>query len=421
MWKHPWGYAEGLTICGGLLLTGIMLQFAVGKVELGRLSYPFGLIAGALFLILLIVLHVASRRAGLLRWLSGQVAAITAVSALLLLVIIMGLTRQLPAYEDVLSEASARHNLSMENPAGRMGFMQMTSAWPFALLFLYMLLILGLVTLRRLSRFRLKDLGFALNHLGLFTALFAAAFGSGDLRRLRMTAPLNSPEWRAVDERNEIVELPLAVELKSFGIDEYPPKLMLMDNSSGAILPPGRPAGVEVEASPAVLELAGWQVEVVKYFPAAAALINSDTTLFAEMEMEGSAAAVYARVRDANGAALREGWVSCGSFMFPPIPLPLSDKVSLIMPDREPRRFSSEVTVYTKGGDRRRALIEVNRPMAIDGWQIYQLSYDQARGRWSRYSVFELVRDPWLPIVYAGIGMMLAGAVFLFLSKPRKE
>jgi len=63
--------------------------------------------------------------------------------------------------------------------------------------------------------------------------------------------------------------------------------------------------------------------------------------------------------------------------------------------------------------------IEVNRPLKISGWNIYQLSYDETKGRWSDVSVFELVRDPWLPAVYAGIIMMVLGAVYLFVNAPK--
>ena len=84
------------------------------------------------------------------------------------------------------------------------------------------------------------------------------------------------------------------------------------------------------------------------------------------------------------------------------------------MPEPEPKRFASEVTVYTKEGERTDALIEVNKPLSIGGWKIYQLSYDETKGKWSRTSIFELVRDPWLPVVYAGILMMLLGSVCLF-------
>ena len=42
-------------------------------------------------------------------------------------------------------------------------------------------------------------------------------------------------------------------------------------------------------------------------------------------------------------------------------------------------------------------------------------------GKWSNVSVFELVTDPWLPIVYAGIFMLLIGAVGMFLTAGRKK
>jgi cytochrome c biogenesis protein ResB len=77
--------------------------------------------------------------------------------------------------------------------------------------------------------------------------------------------------------------------------------------------------------------------------------------------------------------------------------------------------------VYSQKGAAKDALIEVNKPVSMDGWKIYQLSYDTAMGKWSRYSVFELVKDPWLPAVYTGIAMLLAGALFLFISSPKKR
>lgn len=66
--------------------------------------------------------------------------------------------------------------------------------------------------------------------------------------------------------------------------------------------------------------------------------------------------------------------------------------------------------------------IEVNRPASMQGWKIYLIGYEAELGEDTRYCEFELVRDPWLPWVYAGIGMMLAGALGLFLlATPKKE
>ncbi len=56
----------------------------------------------------------------------------------------------------------------------------------------------------------------------------------------------------------------------------------------------------------------------------------------------------------------------------------------------------------------------MNKPVEVEGWKIYQYGYDTQMGAMSQYSILELVSDPWLPLVYTGIYMMLAGAVCLF-------
>lgn len=86
------------------------------------------------------------------------------------------------------------------------------------------------------------------------------------------------------------------------------------------------------------------------------------------------------------------------------------------MPPLEPRRYASDVTVIGNDGHEQRDTIEVNKPLDYGGWKIYQLDYDEQMGEWSTLSVFELVSDPWLPFVYLGIFMMLAGAVLSFFK-----
>ena len=82
-----------------------------------------------------------------------------------------------------------------------------------------------------------------------------------------------------------------------------------------------------------------------------------------------------------------------------------------------PRRFASEVSVYTEDGNSVRGTVEVNKPMKVKGWKIYQYGYDNWMGSESPYSVFLLVKDPWLPAVYTGIFLMLAGAFSLILLR----
>lgn len=87
----------------------------------------------------------------------------------------------------------------------------------------------------------------------------------------------------------------------------------------------------------------------------------------------------------------------------------------------QPKRYASEIIVRTKSGDVKHATVDVNKPVRINGWKIYQYGYDTQKGAQSQMSILELVRDPWLPAVYVGIYMMLFGALLMFMRKGRKE
>jgi len=68
------------------------------------------------------------------------------------------------------------------------------------------------------------------------------------------------------------------------------------------------------------------------------------------------------------------------------------------------------------GNDGRKSQIEilVNKPYTINGWTLYQLSYDKPMGKYSSISILEAVRDPWLPVIYIGIILLVAGAIYMF-------
>jgi ABC-type transport system involved in cytochrome c biogenesis permease subunit len=80
-----------------------------------------------------------------------------------------------------------------------------------------------------------------------------------------------------------------------------------------------------------------------------------------------------------------------------------------------PKRFASEIQILTQSGKNIETIVEVNKPYEVDGWKIYQYGYDTQMGAQSQISILELVSDPWLPWVYAGFYMMLAGAVVMTL------
>ena len=125
MWKQPWGYAEGWVICAGLLITGFGLQLITGPVQAGLFQYPVNVAGGLIFLLVLCIGFVVGRKITVVQWFSGLTASITSLSALLSVVLVMGFVGP--------------------------GIERITMSWPFILLFLYFLFVLGFVTLKRIA------------------------------------------------------------------------------------------------------------------------------------------------------------------------------------------------------------------------------------------------------------------------------
>ena len=104
-----------------------------------------------------------------------------------------------------------------------------------------------------------------------------------------------------------------------------------------------------------------------------------------------------------------------------PFAIELEDFIMETYDDGMPRRFASDIQIVTKTGEHIQTTVEVNKPVEVDGWKIYQYGYDTQMGAMSKTSILELVSDPWLPLVYTGIYMMLAGAVCLFAFGKKKK
>lgn len=151
----------------------------------------------------------------------------------------------------------------------------------------------------------------------MFIALTAAVLGSGDLQRLRMTVQTETTEWRAMDRQNNQVELPLAIELKSFAIEEYPPKLLIVDNISGQPLPEKTPQNLVVEDIPLQGNILDWEITVTRFLPWAASYFQKDTVYFVEFHSVGATSAVYVEVYHHKNNIRKEGWVSSGNHFFP--------------------------------------------------------------------------------------------------------
>jgi len=389
MWKKPWSLKEGFVIGSGLVATGLLLQFSVGSIDWDLFAWPANVILIVVLLVGTTVMHFLRKRVYLFRFLSTMNAAVPALLWAVVLTVIMGLTRQ-ASPEHIISQGS--HGM-----LGDMGITYMLGYWPFVLIYAWMALILSLTVLKRWRKPRWRDIPFYLNHLGLLIVIVCGTLGSADMQRLTMTIGQERPEWRALNKQGQVVELPIAIQLDEFQLNEYPPRVVVANTKSGTV----------ADAAP--------KVNIIRAIEKAAPVSSEDSTWYVAWPSSGAVTALYVNTGH------REGWLSSGSYLFPMQMLSLNDSLSLAMTEREPRAFVSKVHIYTKTQKNILTTIEVNKPFCVDGWKIYQLDYDRQKGRWSDISVLELVNDPWLPVVYLGITMLLLGAVCMFLFTHRKE
>lgn len=279
--RKPWGMTVGGLVCLALIGVGLLLQMAVGPVRWEGLAWPVNAFVLLALLVVILLMHLCKGRVRLFRWMPTLQAGIPAMLACAMMTVLLGVTRQVP---------------SGHQPVDFFGITSMLTFWPFVLVYLWLVVLVGMACLTRLSP-QWRNISFQLNHLGLLIALVAGTLGSADMQRLRMMVQEGRSGQYAVDARHRAYELPFSIELHDFAIVE-------------------------------------------------------------ESELS----------------------------------------------------FLSDVTVYGKGGLCLRDTIRVNKPLSVRGWKIYQYDYDTSKDSMSDISIFELVRDPWLPYVYLGIFMMLAGA-----------
>lgn len=353
-------------------IAGFALQFVTGALDFTIFASPVNIMLAALLLALAFVKPATTVG----RFGSGKVSVILLVS-----ITLMSLYMGLVPGNDV------KHS------------------WPFAFTYLMIMANLALTMGRRLRNFKLKrDYSFMLNHFGLFILLVAAGPGSADMQRYFMRVSEGQTEWRGEREGSQTPEeLPLAIALKDFSMEEYSPRIALIDKASGETQPSGKPSLLEsIEGSEGVISEWAVVVDTFDYRPRMAPR------------------AFITATRKADNT-VTSGWVSCGNHFQPFSVLDVSELLCFAMTFPEPKKFTSDVVVYTKSGIEKKGLVEVNKPLTAGSWKVYQYSYDTRAGRDSEISVFELVYDPWIKLVYTGIILVMLGSLTLFWKGGKKE
>ena len=402
-----WGYKRAFARCALLFAAGTALQIIFGDIDNSFLRYPWGLIIAINYLYLLVLIHFQTDKWPWLKRLYDGYACVSALASMVVVTIIFGLTRQDPATEGVV---------------GLLGFSRMTSSWPFNILLLYFTTTTGLAVVDDLHHWRQRRLAAVLSHLAVFVLLVVGVFGSGDKQRVNVTTQVGHTTHVGLTDDGEQVQLPFALTLKEFTMDEYPPKLYVLDTRTES----SSMDFLSVEAEGVAADIEGWHIVAERSIDMAGRRTESGE--WQQMEHIGAAPAVYVKARHQLSGEEFEGWVSCGSFVFEPSYLMLGGRYAVAMPRREAKRYLSRVELLNEEGQTHLYNIEVNHPARVGGWYIYQMGYDTQRGRWSEVSVLECVRDGWYSAVHIALWMMLAAGVVMFLTaggrksaKPRKE
>jgi hypothetical protein len=410
LWKLPWGYGKSIMITTAILVVGFILQIMNGCINYQLFSWPANGWFGLAIVLITIFFGVFFKHSKFTLWLSGTSFSICLIATILFLSLIMGLTPQITDLEAL-----------PDNWVSLWGFNRMASSWPFALLYFTLLCSLGILVIRFIFPFKPKKIPFYLNHLGLWLVLMSIGLGASDLKKYIMYVKVKdkNPECRVYNDKNELLELPIAIYLNKFQFEQYPPKLALIENSSGKFLPINNPQYLELDTMYSEGNLLEWNIKVELYLPNA---VKAKQDSYQEIPMPGSAPAAKVRIINKIDGYEKTGWVSCGSFAQVFKKISLDDTRSLIMTIPEPRYFASHVVIYSKYSNKPdTAIIEVNRPFEKGSWSIYQYSYDEKMGKESTYSSFELVYDPWKNLVFFSFALLAAGSISLFWQKRNRK
>lgn len=232
------------------------------------------------------------------------------------------------------------------------GLTKMLSFWPFILVYVWMTAILGEVTINQIARFSWRRFPTLVSHVGLFLILTCGTLGSADMLRVKMYCETGQLEWRGLDAFNNVHQLPVAIQLEKFTIDEYPPKLMLIDKT-GRPLPQDKPENLLVDNGMKSGQLLDCKIDILKRIDNAVPVMLSKMIgkmpegMMGNIRMDslgqarnkdgyiasdasGSACALLVRVTrgvNANGSSdsnlikgqkqVVTGWITSGSYLFP--------------------------------------------------------------------------------------------------------
>lgn len=394
-WRLPWSPSAAAAATAVTVMPCAAVQILHPGLMVALPAPPWGALTIALPLLLLIVYQAWRPQSPVLASLGGIPLAIASLAA-----------------AGLIAAPTAIWPTGTTAPSFllRLGLADSTTSLPFAAAYALLLANLTVSGARYALTRRSSAWTVVFVHAGLVVALGAAASGLGNTVRARVWleegAPAATRAFRIDDGRP--VPLPRPIALRDFQLETWEASLAAGEQAAGTWrYRPGRLAlrpGTEEHLGP-------WLVHIDEVLPQVA-IVDGQPRPFPQ---PGAGPAARVRVMDVSGAVLASGWVHPPTAHGPPLILPVGNTGAVLIPPLKPRLFRSLLRL----GDQDTEL-EVNRPLMVDGWWLYQTGYDEERGGASTRSQLEAVHDPALPGIYAGVGLLAIG-LLLHLGRLRRQ
>jgi len=373
-----------LIIASFVFVLGVVFQLLLGPVNISLLKYPVNMVVGLQFLVIITSMHLFLKKTKVVIWLSSAEAALASVLCFLLVIILMAIIPQ---------------NISSETIGAKIGYSNIVFTWYYALSVFFLLTVLALTSMRRFLPCNFRNMMFFLNHSGMFIALCAAVLGQADKKQLYMQVPVNTTVWYAENEDGYSVELPFALHLSKFVVEYHPRKVALISHDGQLYKTKGNAVAEAVRGNS--FFIGPYRIRV-----------------FNEPDSLNS---ILLKVSKPDKTTMEFSFEHLNDPQTPLFAKISNDTIITLLP-AEPSYFGSEALLYTKSGKVAEPVtIAVNKPLKTEGWDVYQHSYNNNTETEPGYSVLYLVYDPWLPVVYIGIALMLAGAVLMLFARKKNE
>lgn len=263
--------------------------------------------------------------------------------------------------------------------------------------------------LNRLS-FKLRMLGSTLSHVSILIILMGALVGMvyGQKGLIKIGEKEEVCCFTSKDKQR--IEMGFSIRLDKFIYSEHidPKEKLLVSSAQDSAIIAEIPTEIGVESD---IAATGYKIKILRYLPDF--VMDTGTKAAASRSAKPDNPAIEARLRDKAGQ-VSTFWVFA---RFPDMHQKMDPNFKFVYNwvGRRPKDFISKVTVLKGGKEMISSDILVNKPLHFSGYTFFQSTYDTEALSWSGLQV---VKDPGVPIVYAGFILLIIGLVVIFYVNP---